>query len=81
MRLIDVGGQYLGFAQTTVHRAREHHGVVAENVRQRDGRAAEEAAAEVIPLVPDRRSRDEVRAVPGVIGPEGELVRVRQGGR
>src|SRR3989442_12321338 len=49
--LVDVGREHLGFAQTAVHRAREHHGGIAEDVRQRDRRAAEEAAAQVTPLI------------------------------
>src|SRR5207237_8378688 len=53
VRLVDVEREDLGFAPPAVHRAREHHRVVAEDIRQRDRSAAEEAAAEVIPLVPD----------------------------
>src|SRR6266700_6161201 len=57
VRLVDVGGEDLGFAQASVHRAREHQGVIAEDVRHRDGGAAEEAAAEVILLVSDGGAR------------------------
>src|SRR5439155_4871088 len=81
VRLVDVDREDLGFAQPAVHRAREHHRVVAEDIGQRDRGAAEEAAAEVIPLVPDGRLRHVVRAVPSAIRLEGELARVRYRGR
>src|SRR5439155_12105119 len=54
--LVDVDGEDLSLAQPAVDGAREHHRVVPQDVRQRDGGAAEEAASEVVALIPYGRS-------------------------
>src|SRR5206468_5776792 len=46
MGLVDVDIQELRFADPAVDRSRQQHGVIAEDIRERDGGAAEEAAAE-----------------------------------
>src|SRR5205814_7390326 len=80
MCLVDVGGQYLCLAQPAVHRAREYHRVVAENVRQRDGGAAKKAASEVVACVPHGRARDVIGRVVRMVILERELGRVGKGG-
>ena len=73
VRLVDVRGQDLRLAQPPVHRAGEYHRVVAEDVRQRDRRAAEEAASEVVTLVPHGRLGHVIGRVAGVVILEREL--------
>src|SRR5262245_52563774 len=52
--------------------------MVAENVAQGDRGATEEAAAEVVPRVSDRRTGDVVRREVNPVVLEGELARVGQ---
>src|SRR2546422_719891 len=67
VRLVDVDREDLGFAQPAVHRAREHHRVVAEDIGQRDRGAAEEAATAVGPASA-RRSAARSDVTSGVAG-------------
>ena len=57
---VGVDRQHLRLADAAVHVAREHQLVVPQDVAQRDRRPAEEAAAEVVARVSDRRPRDVV---------------------
>ena len=77
MRLVDVQPQELRLADAPVDRAREHHRMIAQDIRECDGRAAEDPATKVVALVPDRGAHHVIGRETHLVRTEREFVRVR----